>query len=331
MPGAPISLTANLEGDGTASVSWAAPESNGGVLLSGYRIQWQSVDAEEGVTPQTKQVYFDDYSDEARPTEVSESVDGLTDGVEYAVRVLAYNPNGDGTTAEVTVGEAAGPALASAMVSGTVLTLTFDKALKESPEPAASAFAVTVDDVARTVTDVTVAGSTLTLTLESAVAPDETVMVSYTVPARDDAGRIEDTSGGDAAGFSGEAVTNDTPDPNVAPTGLPTITGVPQVGETLTADTSAIADEDGLTNVSYRYQWIWNDNGADTDMAGETSTTYTLVTGRRRQGHQGQRLLHRRPEQRRGPDQRGDSGSSRHGTHTASEPDRGGRRRNPGA
>ena len=66
--------------------------------------------------------------------------------------------------------------------------------------------------------------------------------------------------------------------PNREATGQPTISGTPQVGETLTADTSAIADEDGLTNVSYRYQWIWNDNGADTDMAGETSTTYTLVT-----------------------------------------------------
>ena len=66
--------------------------------------------------------------------------------------------------------------------------------------------------------------------------------------------------------------------PNREATGQPTIGGTPQVGETLTADTSAIADEDGLTNVSYRYQWIWNDNGADTDMAGETSTTYTLVT-----------------------------------------------------
>ena len=66
--------------------------------------------------------------------------------------------------------------------------------------------------------------------------------------------------------------------PNREATGQPTIGGTPQVGETLTADTSAIADEDGLTNVSYHYQWIWNDNGADTDMAGETSTTYTLVT-----------------------------------------------------
>ena len=65
--------------------------------------------------------------------------------------------------------------------------------------------------------------------------------------------------------------------PNTAPTGLPTITGTPQVGETLTADTSAIADEDGLDDVSYSYQWIRSDNGADNDIAGATGSTYTLV------------------------------------------------------
>ena len=65
--------------------------------------------------------------------------------------------------------------------------------------------------------------------------------------------------------------------PNSEPTGLPTITGTPQVDQTLTAGTSAIADEDGLTNVSYRYQWIRIDNGADTDIAGENDSTYTLV------------------------------------------------------
>ena len=61
--------------------------------------------------------------------------------------------------------------------------------------------------------------------------------------------------------------------PNAAPTGLPTITGTPQVGETLTASTSAINDEDGLENVSYEYQWI----AGDTDIDGATDSTYTLA------------------------------------------------------
>ena len=65
---------------------------------------------------------------------------------------------------------------------------------------------------------------------------------------------------------------------NSPATGLPTISGTFQVGETLTADTSAIADEDGLNDVSYSYQWSRNDGNADTDIEDATDSTYTLVT-----------------------------------------------------
>ena len=64
---------------------------------------------------------------------------------------------------------------------------------------------------------------------------------------------------------------------NSPATGALTTSGTPQVGQTLTAGTSGIADEDGLKNVSYSYQWIRSDNDADTDIAGETDSTYTLV------------------------------------------------------
>ena len=65
---------------------------------------------------------------------------------------------------------------------------------------------------------------------------------------------------------------------NSPATGLPTISGTVQVGETLTADTSAIADEDGLNDVSYSYQWSRNDGNADTDIEDATDSMYTLVT-----------------------------------------------------
>ena len=42
---------------------------------------------------------------------------------------------------------------------------------------------------------------------------------------------------------------------NSAPTGAPTISGTAQVGQTLTVDTSRIADEDGLTNASFGAAW----------------------------------------------------------------------------
>ena len=65
--------------------------------------------------------------------------------------------------------------------------------------------------------------------------------------------------------------------PNNPPTGAPTISGDPQVGETLTADTSSIADADGLTNASYSYQWISNDGSSDTDITGATDFGYTVA------------------------------------------------------
>ena len=61
--------------------------------------------------------------------------------------------------------------------------------------------------------------------------------------------------------------------PNNPATGAPTIGGTAQVGETLTADTSGISDEDGLDNVSYSYQWIAD----DADIRGAAASTYTLT------------------------------------------------------
>ena len=65
--------------------------------------------------------------------------------------------------------------------------------------------------------------------------------------------------------------------PNTAATGAPTISGKAQAGETLTADTSGIADENGLDNASFRYQWVSYDGNADTDIPGAAGSTYTLV------------------------------------------------------
>ena len=90
---------------------------------------------------------------------------------------------------------------------------------------------------------------------------------------------------------------------NSPATGAPTITGTAQVGQTLTASTSGVADEDGLTKATFNYQWVvneesddstgasytvvvaddgsatWvpNDGTADTDIEGATGPTYTLT------------------------------------------------------
>ena len=63
---------------------------------------------------------------------------------------------------------------------------------------------------------------------------------------------------------------------NSPATGDPTISGMAQVDETLTADTSNIRDANGLTNVSYTYQWLRVDGGTETPISGARSETYII-------------------------------------------------------
>ena len=63
------------------------------------------------------------------------------------------------------------------------------------------------------------------------------------------------------------------PASNNPATGSPAVTGTAQVGETLTVDTSGIADEDGLENATFSCQWL-----ADgTAISGATANTYRPV------------------------------------------------------
>ena len=103
-------------------------------------------------------------------------------------------------------------------------------------------------------------GSSYTL-----VDSDEGKAVSVTVSFTDDTGNAETLTS--AATTAVEAI------PNSPATGAPAIGGTAQVGETLTADTSGIADDDGLDNASFSYQW--QADGADISDA--TASTYTLA------------------------------------------------------
>ena len=98
---------------------------------------------------------------------------------------------------------------------------------------------------------------------------------------------------------------------NSPATGAPTISGTAQVGETLTADTSAIADADGLTNVSYGYQWVANDGTNDTDISGATGSTYTLVAADEGKTVKVRVSFTDDAGQRRDTDQRSDGSSGR--------------------
>ena len=66
---------------------------------------------------------------------------------------------------------------------------------------------------------------------------------------------------------------------NTPATGAPAISGTVRVGETLTATTEGIEDEDGLTEAVYSYQWVRVDpnTSTETDITGATSSSYTVT------------------------------------------------------
>ena len=121
-------------------------------------------------------------------------------------------------------------------------------------------------------TDIQVAtASTYTLS-DADVGKTVKVRVSFT----DDAGNRESLTSNaylTAPPVQDPSSASDEPPANSPATGLPTITGTARVGETLTADTSGIADADGLDKVSYDYQWI----AGNTDISGATGAAYTLI------------------------------------------------------
>ena len=72
-----------------------------------------------------------------------------------------------------------------------------------------------------------------------------------------------------------ESGRRDRPD-NVSATGAPTVSGTPQVGATLTASISDIADGNGMDRVKFSYQWISNDGSTDTEIQDANDAAYTL-------------------------------------------------------
>ena len=152
---------------------------------------------------------------------------------------------------------------------------TFELRFSEDPEPDFSY--TTVRDHAFTVT-----GGSVTyvrrlepgknVRWEITVTPGSSADVAIDLNATTDCsaqGAICTEDGGKLSGGLLLAV----PGPNTLATGLPTITGAAQVGETLTADTTGISDDDGLDNATFAYQWL----AADAEINGATASTYTLA------------------------------------------------------
>ena len=208
----------------------------------------------------------------------------------FKVKVTAGNTTPTTKTYRVVVTRAADTTAPAPLASrhavdetGLGLFIRFDEDLEldSAKEPPLTAFAVTADGTALSISALAlnIAGdpSIIGLSFDETITAGQVVRASYTDPtAGDDALALQDAAGNDVASFSNLAITNNS---TVVPTntpaaGKPTISDPAQVGRTLTAATADITDDEGLTTVSYTYQWI----AAGTNIGGATSATYTLTS-----------------------------------------------------
>ena len=265
-PPAPRSLTATVNGDGSVTLNWEAPDDDS---VTGYQILRRRPN--EGENKLLVHVA------DTGTTATTWTDTNVTAGTQHVYRVKAINAAGLGrqsNSARVTPppDEPAqnSPATGAPAISGAVQvgeTLTADTsgiADDDGLTGVSYSYQWVVSDGG---TDQNIRGATdSTYTL---VDIDQGLFIKVRVRFTDDAANEESLTSAATAEVAAR--------PNTPATGDPTINGTAEVGETLTADTSGIADTDGLTNVSYSYQWIANDGTADTDITDATASTYTLV------------------------------------------------------
>ena len=159
--------------------------------------------------------------------------------------------------------------------AGTTLTvrLSFSEAVSTTPEGLEQALEVTnaiVGAVSR-VDDRSDLWE-VRLTPES----DATVTVAVSPAADcDAAGAVCTADGRVLAIGAGTAIPG--PPPNSPATGAPTIGGLAEVGQVLSADVAGIDDDNGLENAAFSYQWLRSDGDVYTDIQDATGSTYTLV------------------------------------------------------
>ena len=171
------------------------------------------------------------------------------------------------------------PKLVSAEIpaAGDQIVLTFDEDLDSDNGPRTRDFSHTVHGESRDVSDETVSGRTVTLTLPTVITTDEVVSVTYTDPRAgfDDPNSIQDLSGNDAASFT-EQIETQNQGSTVADETAPTL------------DDAATSD-DGKRIILTFSEVLYSDNGPlstdfDVKVDGESvnlaSTSPVLVRGR---------------------------------------------------
>ena len=260
--GAPA-ITGTVEVGQTLSVGTTGIEDDDGLSNVDYVYQWIRVDTdstETNIPDAAGSTYTLVDADEGKTVKVQV---GFTDDagneeslVSAATAAVAARPNSPATGAPTVTGTAQVGETLTTDVSGITDTDGLNNATISYQW---------VSNDGTSDTDIPGA-TTSTYTL---VAADEGNTIKVRVSFTDNADNEERLTSAATATVAAR--------PNSPATGVPTIGGTAQVGETLTADVSSIADADGLGNATFSYQWVRNDGSADSDISGATGSTYKLT------------------------------------------------------
>ncbi len=251
-PQAPTNLKALSRGDGSITLTWNGPD-NG--TVTGYRIDRRSSGGgDSAVLVEDTGSAGADYTDQ-----------NVAEGAQYEYRVSARNDDGTGEASDWVKSRPPEdrPHGLSAVAKEGVIELTWNepdegvpgynyRILRHRPEEGEPEPLVYVDDTDSRATEYT----------DTGVSAD--IRYVYRVQAMDVFGYL---------GKPSRAVSVLGPGSSSPATGRPTIGGTAQVGETLTAEVSGIADADGLSNVTFQYRWL---SSRDTEIPGATNSTYVL-------------------------------------------------------
>ena len=245
-PGAPTGLTAS-HGDRKATLSWTmsgtTPPESGTSPVTGYQYR-VSVDASTADEP----TWGRWTAGPSHPTLTYEVPDLLADTT-YTFEVRAVSDAGPGPASnQATATPVFAPRITTATVVDTTVTLVWETALDESSKPPASAFTVHVTDSGATLTpaSLTLAGTTITLTLGASVPAAAAATLSYTVPTGMGAMPVQDGDGNPAERVDQLELVN-------VPA-APALTGATPGDSQVTLEWTAPASDGGAAVDHYEYR-----------------------------------------------------------------------------
>ena len=256
-PAAPTGLTASEVTHNSVTLTWTPPDS--GSAVAGYRVL-------RGTNANSLSTIAQDTSNTG--TEYTDTT--MTAETTYHYAVLALSQDGDGaqsTTTSATTPAApqeqeskdppkgtpvpnrvtrAAPGLREAIVgnNGAEIRIRFTENVDRTNVPPASAFTVTADGIALTVSSIT-SSSTIAerffITVTPLIQANQVVVITYTDPTSgDDANAIQDDDGNDAPSFT------------TGRNGVPAVTNISNIADTKgPALAAAAADSTSLVITFY--------------------------------------------------------------------------------